>query len=464
MATVIFHGACGCVTGSCTELAWSGRRLLVDCGLYQGDDDLEQRNWRPFPFAPSEIAAVVVTHAHLDHTGLLPRLVQQGFSGPIFCTRPSRALISLVLQDAATLQEEQARFAARKGYSRHDKPEALYRVEDARLTLRHLQTLPFDEQHEIFPGISLRFRRAGHLLGAATVEIAAKDSSGERKSWCFSGDVGRFGVPILRDPEPPIEPPAALLLESTYGDRLHRQEDTKEHLAATIERTFARGGAVIIPAFALGRSQDLLYYLTELADEGRLAADSVFLDSPMAIEATEAYLRAESERDEELIRRIDAGDDPFAAGRFQRCRTVSQSKALNVRTEPAVIVAGSGMANGGRVVHHLAQRLGDPNNTVIFAGYQAAGTRGRALVDGATSVGIQGRPVAVRAEIVQLQGLSAHADQAELLRWVAALPGPPPRIFLNHGEDPPRKALAAALADAGSVRPELPLGEDRVPW
>lgn len=464
MATVTFHGACGCVTGSCTELSWSGRRLLVDCGLYQGDDDLERRNWRPFPFAPREIAAVVVTHAHLDHTGLLPRLIEQGFSGPIYCTKPSRALISLVLQDAATLQEEQARFAARKGYSRHEKPEPLYRIEDARRTLRHLQTLPFDEEQEIFPGIVLRFRRAGHLLGAATVEIAAKDSAGERKTWCFSGDIGRFGVPILHDPEPPVAPPAALVLESTYGDRIHPEEDTKERLAATIDRTYGSGGTVIIPAFSLGRSQELLYHLTELADEGRLAADSVFLDSPMAIEATEIYDRADSEHDEELIRRIDAGDNPFAAGRFQRSRTVSQSKALNVRTEPAVIVAGSGMANGGRVVHHLSQRLGDPRNTVIFAGFQAAGTRGRALVDGATSVGIQGRPVAVRAEIVQLHGLSAHADQSELLRWMAALPGPPNRIYLNHGEDPPRKALAAALADAGSVRPELPLAEDRVPW
>jgi metallo-beta-lactamase family protein len=464
MATVIFHGAYGCVTGSCTELAWSGRRLLVDCGLYQGDDDLEQRNWRPFPFSPPEIAAVVVTHAHLDHTGLLPRLVQQGFSGPIYCTKPSRALISLVLQDAATLQEEQARFAARAGYSRHEKPQALYRVEDARKTLRHLQTLPFDDEREIFPGISLRYRRAGHLLGAATVEISAKDAEGERKTWCFSGDVGRFGVPILRDPEPPIEPPAALLLESTYGDRRHPVEDSKELLATTIEKTFERGGSVILPAFSLGRSQELLYHLTELADEGRLPASAVFLDSPMAIEATEIYDRAEGEHDEELIRRIDAGDNPFAAGRFQRCRTVEQSKALNARSEPAVIVAGSGMANGGRVVHHLLHRLGDPRNTVIFAGFQAAGTRGRALVDGATTVGIQGRSVPVRAEIVQLHGLSAHADQAELLRWVAALPGPPARIFLNHGEDAPRKALAAALLAAGSARPQTPLAEERVPW
>lgn len=464
MATVIFHGACGCVTGSCTELAWSGRKLLVDCGLYQGDDDLERRNWGPFPFDPPQIAAVVVTHAHLDHTGLLPRLVQQGFSGPIYCTRPSRALISLVLQDSATLQEEQARYAARTGYSRHQRPVPLYRIEDARRTVRRLQTLPFDDEHAIFPGIALRYRRAGHLLGAASVEITAKDALGERKTWCFSGDLGRYGVPILRDPEPPIAVPAALVLESTYGDRFHAPEDTKERLAETIDRTFARGGTVILPAFSLGRSQELLYHLTELALEGRLAADSVFLDSPMAIDATEIYGQAEGEHDEELLRRIDAGDDPFATGRFQRCRTVSQSKALNVRAEPAVIVAGSGMANGGRVVHHLSKRLDDPRNTVIFAGFQAAGTRGRALVDGAASVGIQGHSVPVRAEIVQLHGLSAHADQGELLRWVGALPGPPTRIFLNHGEDPPRKALAAALAEGGWARPVLPLPEESAPW
>ncbi len=464
MATVTFHGACGCVTGSCTELSWSGRRLLVDCGLYQGDDDLEQRNWRPFPFPPHEIAAVVVTHAHLDHTGLLPRLVQQGFTGQILCTRPSRALISLVLQDAAALQEEQARFAARTGYSRHQKPLPLYRVEDARRTLRQLRPLPFDDPREIFPGIELRFRRAGHLLGAATVEITAKDGAGERRTWCFSGDIGRFGVPILRDPEPPIEAPAALLLESTYGDRLHLAEDSKERLAATIARTFERGGTVVVPAFSLGRSQELLYYLTELALEGRLPPRSVFLDSPMALEATDIYGRAEGEYDEELIRRIDAGDDPFAPGRFERCRSVEQSKVLNARTEPAVIVAGSGMANGGRVVHHLLHRLGDPKNTVVFAGFQAAGTRGRALVDGAVSVGILGRSVVVRAEIVQLHGLSAHADQAELLRWVAALPRVPGRIYLNHGEDSPRKALAAAFAEAGLPRPFLPLAEERVPW
>ncbi|HXU45110.1 MAG TPA: MBL fold metallo-hydrolase, partial [Thermoanaerobaculia bacterium] len=233
MATVTFHGACGTVTGSCSQLSWGDRHLLVDCGLFQGDDELEQRNRQPFGFRPNQIAAVIATHAHLDHTGRLPRLVAQGFSGPIYCTKPSRPLISLVLQDAAMLQEEEARRARRVGYGRHAEPRPLSTIEDARRVLRLLRSCPFDEEIEIqeLPGVRLRYRRAGHLLGAATVEISAKGSDGERRSWCFSGDVGRYGVPILRDPEPPLEAPAALVLESTYGDRLHPAEDTRERLA-----------------------------------------------------------------------------------------------------------------------------------------------------------------------------------------------------------------------------------------
>ncbi|HSS75112.1 MAG TPA: MBL fold metallo-hydrolase [Thermoanaerobaculia bacterium] len=462
MPSVTFYGACGVVTGSCTHLDWGGHRVLVDCGLYQGGEELEMRNRQPFPFRPSELAAVVVTHAHLDHTGLLPRLVAQGFSGPIYCTGPSRGLISLVLLDAAQLQEEEARYARRKGYSRHPNPEALYTEEDARRVLKLLQPLPFHDEHDLFPGVRMRFVRAGHLLGAASVEITAKGADGERRTWCFSGDVGRYGVPILKDPEPPAAAPAALLLESTYGDRRHSQEDAAQALGAIIEETFARGGTVIIPAFALGRTQDVLFHLSALVDAGRLDPSAVFLDSPMAIEATQLYEHAESEHDEEL----DALDhDPLRPSRFNQVRTVSQSKALNSRGQPAVIVAASGMANGGRVVHHLLHRLGDPRSAVIFVGFQAAGTRGRALVEGCETLAIQGQTVWVKAKIRQLQSLSAHADRDELLRWCRALPAPPQRIFLNHGEDPPRKALAAAIAEElGWPRPVLPTTGDSVPW
>jgi metallo-beta-lactamase family protein len=466
MATDTFLGACGVVTGSSTRIDWGERQVLVDCGLYQGDDELEQRNWAPFPFQPSALTAVVLTHAHLDHTGLLPRLVAEGYSGPVYCTAPSRALISLVLLDAGSIQEEAARYAKKKGYSQHPDPRPLYTQKDARQALKLLHTLPFDDERDLFPGVRLRFVRAGHLLGAASVEITAKGADGERRTWCFSGDVGRYGVPILKDPEPPPVAPAALLLESTYGDRLHPREDAAEALGAIIAETYTRGGVVIIPAFALGRTQEILYHLSHLADQGRLDPATVFLDSPMAIDATGIYDRAAGEHDEELAALVaDPLTDPLADRRFARSRSIAQSKILNARKEPAVIVAGSGMANGGRVVHHLIQRLGDARNSVVFAGFQAAGTRGRALLDGAQTVAIQGQTVAVKAHIHRLQSLSAHADCGELLRWCRALPAPPGRVFLNHAEDPQRKALAAALAaEPGWPRPHLPFTGEPVPW
>ncbi|HEX6901217.1 MAG TPA: MBL fold metallo-hydrolase [Thermoanaerobaculia bacterium] len=465
MAKVTFLGAAGCVTGSCTLLEWGNRKVLVDCGLYQGTEELEARNWNPFPFRPSEVDAVIVTHAHLDHTGLLPRLVAHGYSGPIYCTAPSRGLISLVLLDAGKLQEEEVRYARRKGYSRHADPQPLYTEDDAKRVLKLLEKVRFGEEKEIFPGIDVRFVRAGHLLGAATVEITAKGGDGQRRTWCFSGDVGRYGVPILKDPEPPREIPEALLLESTYGDRRHPQEDAEDALGRIIEETFRRGGMVIIPAFALGRTQEVLYHLSALAEAGRLDPSTVFLDSPMAIEATQLYHQAESEHDEDFDLLNDQGVNPLSYGRFNRVRTADQSKALNSRGEPAVIVAASGMAAGGRVVHHLLHRLGDPRSTVLFAGYQAVGTRGRALLDGAETVAIHGHTVWVKARIQHLQGLSAHGDRDELLRWCRALPGPPRRIFLNHGEDPARKALSVAIAEElGWLRPVLPLTGDSVAW
>lgn len=463
MPTVTFHGACGVVTGSSTLLEWGEHQVLVDCGLYQGDEELEARNRNPFPFRPDGLTAVVVTHAHLDHTGLLPRLVAQGYSGPIYCTKPSRGLISLVLQDAAKIQEEETRYARRKGYSRHPDPQPLYTEQDARRALKLLRPTPFAEEREIFPGVRLRFVRAGHLLGAASVEISGKGADSERRSWCFSGDLGRYGVPILKDPEPPHDAPAALLLESTYGDRRHSREDPTEALGRIIEETYDRGGMVIIPAFALGRTQDVLYYLHRLAHGGRLDPSTVFLDSPMAIDATQIYEDAEGEHDEDFaaLERSPLDDD----GSFIPTRNVDQSKALNTRSQPAVVVAASGMANGGRVVHHLLHRLGDPRSSIVFVGYQAAGTRGRALLDSVETIGIHGQTVWVKARIHQLQGLSAHADRDELLRWCRALPAPPRRIFLNHGEDPARKALAAALADElGWPRPHLPLTGESVPW
>lgn len=460
MANVTFFGACGVVTGSSTLLSWGDRRVLVDCGLYQGGEELELRNWNPFPFRPSSLEAVVVTHAHLDHTGLLPRLVAEGYSGPIYCTKPSRGLISLVLEDSAEIQEEEYRYAVKKGFSRHENPRPLYTKADAKRALSLLRPVPFSAETELLPGVRLRFRRAGHLLGAASVEISAKGSDGERRSWCFSGDVGRYGVPILKDPEPPLDAPAALLLESTYGDRRHSEADAAAELGRIIDETFDRGGVVVIPAFALGRTQDVLYHLSVLADAGRLDPSLVFLDSPMAITATEIYQRAEAEHDEDMLA---LANDPL--DRFNHVRSSDQSRALNTRSGPMVIVASSGMATGGRVVHHLLHRLGDARNSILFVGFQAGGTRGRALVDGAETVAIHGHTVWVKARIHQLQGLSAHADRDELLRWCRDLPGVPQRVFLNHGEDPARKALRVSIADElGWAPPHLPLTGETVPW
>jgi metallo-beta-lactamase family protein len=464
MAQVTFLGACGTVTGSSTLLQWSNRRILVDCGLFQGGEAADERNRAPFAYDPRQLDGIVLTHAHLDHTGLLPRVVAAGYSGPIYCTKSSRALIALVLEDSAKLQEEEARYAKKKGYSRHAEPTALYLPADARRAIELLQTQRFDDQREIFPGIQLRYRRAGHLLGAASVEIAAKGGDGEPRSWCFSGDVGRYGVPILQDPQPPLDAPAALLLESTYGDRLHPQSDPLEELRAVIARTFARGGVVVIPAFALGRTQDVLFYLSVLAEQGLVDPERVYLDSPMAVSATDFYARAQSEHDEEYEAQLKRGINPLAIDRFRRANTRDESKAINRLEGPLVVVAASGMAEGGRVVHHLLHRLADPRNTVVFVGYQAGGTRGRALVDGADSVGLLGERVDVRAEIKLVSTLSAHADRGELVRWVQALPAPPQRIFLNHGEDAARKALGAALVEAGLPRPVAPVAGDTVPW
>ena len=464
LARVTFVGAYGTVTGSCTLLEFGDRRLLVDCGLFQGDEATEARNWRPFPFAPRDLDGVVLTHAHLDHVGLVPKLVAEGFRGPVWCTRPTRPLAQLVLEDAAELQEEEARYARKKGYSRHPEPRALFGVRDAREALQRFEPLPFHDEVELLPGIRLRFDRAGHLLGAASVTLTAKDGDGRRRRWLFSGDLGRYDAPILVDPEPPAEAPDALVLESTYGDRRHLESDPVAALGEIVTHTFERGGKVLIPAFALGRTQDVLYHLSTLVDRGKLDGGDIYLDSPMAIRATEIYHQAEREFDAEMRALVANGDSPLARDRFQRAHTVAESKAINELRGPAVVVAASGMAAGGRIVHHLARHLPDKNSCVAFVGYQAAGTRGRALVDGATQVSIHGRRIAVAAEIRQLDGLSAHGDCDELLRWCRALPVPPARIFLNHGEDAARKALGSVLEEVGWPRAELPLPGDTARW
>jgi metallo-beta-lactamase family protein len=340
-------------------------------------------------------------------------------------------------------------------------------VEDFKKARGQLQGLAFDEVHEPLAGsgIRLRLHRAGHLLGAAHLEVSAKGSDGERRTWLFSGDVGRYGVPILKDPRAPQVAAEALLLESTYGDRVHKASEAAEQLGRIVEETYERGGKVIIPAFALGRTQEVLYYLAQLVDAGRLDPRTVFLDSPMAITATQIYDRAEQEHDEELKELVAGGEDPLSRNLFNHCRSVADSKRINERREPAVIVASSGMATAGRVVHHLMHWLGDERSAVVFTGYQAHGTRGRALLEGADSVAIHRRHFRVRARVSSLQGLSAHADREELLRWCRELPAAPSRVYLNHGEDPARKALEACLEEELGWRTVvLPHGGQSADW
>jgi metallo-beta-lactamase family protein len=465
MGQVTFLGACGTVTGSSTLLSFGKHRVLVDCGLFQGAEELEQRNWEPFPFAPSSLTAVVLTHAHLDHSGRLPRLVAEGFEGPVYTSRRGRGLVSLVLQDSGQLQEEQAAWARSKAYSRHADPRPLYTSRDVRQTLRQLVSLEIGEQEEVARGVQVRLHRAGHLLGAASFTVRAKGEARQERAWCFSGDIGRYGAPLLEDPEPPPDELDALVMESTYGDRRHNRGEAQDALGRVIRATLERGGTVLIPAFALGRTQEVLYHLSSLADAGALQPEDVYLDSPMAIAATALYRKAIEEHDEAMLELARDELGPLHPERFHHTRTVAESKALNERAKPAVIVASSGMANGGRIVHHLARRLPDPRSSVVFVGYQGAGTRGRALLEGAEVVAIHGKEVPVRAAVHDLPMLSAHADREELLRWAGSLGTPPRRVFLTHGEDPARKALAASLRELpGWPRPELPLGGQAVPW
>jgi metallo-beta-lactamase family protein len=431
-----FLGAAGTVTGSKYLLEHGGRRLLVDCGLFQGLKQLRLRNWDAFPLAPRAIDAVVLTHAHVDHSGYLPALARQGFTGPVFATGATRELAGLLLPDAGHLQEEDALYANRHGFSKHHPALPLYTEEDGRRVLRQFLPRGFGEAFEPIPGVTMRFSPAGHILGAASVHVQWEGGSA-----LFSGDLGRDEDIVMRPPEPP---PAAdhVLIESTYGDRSHAKEDPATLLAECIHRTAARGGIVVVPAFAVGRAQALLYLVARLKQERRIPDLPVFLNSPMAADVTAIYHAHRGEH------RLDAAACQRMCQAARIVNTVEESRKLNEMRFPAVIVSASGMATGGRVVHHLKAFAPDHRNTILLAGYQAAGTRGAALLAGASEVKIHGEHVPVRAEVVSLGSLSAHADQGELLRWIGKLPRPPRRVFITHGEPVAADSLRQAIEEA----------------
>jgi len=450
MTRLTFLGAAGTVTGSKYLLEHDGLRLLVDCGLFQGLKALRLRNWEHLPLDPRSIDAVLLTHAHLDHSGYLPALVRDGFRGAVWCTPPTLALCRLLLPDSGHLQEEDAAYANRKGFSKHHPALPLYTEADAERALERFRTVRFGEELSLGGGASARFTHAGHILGAASVRLAIGG-----RSILFSGDLGRYDDLLMRDP---ADAPAAdtLVVESTYGDREHIETDPGDALAELIVRTIGRGGSVLIPAFAVGRAQLLLHIIARLKGSGAIPDVPVFLNSPMAVDTTALY------RHYARGHRLDDAALAAMAGVARMVRGVEESKALNRLNYPSIIVSASGMATGGRVLHHLKSLGPDPRNTIVLAGYQAPGTRGADLQAGKRSLRIHGADHAIRAEVAALAGLSAHADASDLLRWARTMPQAPQRTFVTHGEPDAAHALAGQLRQRLHWKAEVPAHGDTV--
>ena len=433
-----FLGGAGTVTGSKYLIEDASHRILVDCGLFQGFKSLRLKNWAPFPVNPRTIDSVVLTHAHLDHTGYLPLLAKNGFHGPALCSNATADLCGLLLPDSGHLQEKDAEYANRHAFSKHKPALPLYTEEDARRCLKQLAPIPFDRDHPASTGAIVRLRRAGHILGAASVQL---DWLGT--TVVFSGDLGRYNDSTMVAPVS-VSHTDFLLVESTYGNRRHDNHDpTDRHdnhdptevLAKIVGETVGRGGTVVIPAFAVGRAQSLMFHLHRLHATGRLAHIPVYLDSPMAIDASEIFCRDLD------AHRLTAQECRASCGVAQYVRTVEASKALTANPMPKVIISASGMATGGRVLHHLKRYAPDRRSTILFAGFQAGGTRGAAMMAGAKSIKIHGAYVPVNAEVRNLEMLSGHADTDEIMRWLRGFTAPPRMTFITHGEPAASDAL-----------------------
>ena len=433
--TLQFLGGAGTVTGSKYLLRAGRRKVLLDCGLFQGFKQLRLRNWAPLPVNPASIDAVVLTHAHIDHSGYLPRLVAGGFRGPVFATEATRDLCRILLPDAAHLQEKDAEFANRHGFSKHHPALPLYTGADAEAALALFSPVAFGCERRIGGPFRVRFDMAGHILGAAIVTI----TRGDRRI-VFSGDLGRSGSATMVDPTP-IRGADHLLVESTYGDRRHDRADPEDAMADAIVRAAGRGGTVIIPSFAVGRAQTLLYHLRRLKDSGRLPDLPVFLDSPMSIDASELFCRHHAEH------KLSAAQARAACAVARYVQDPEASKALDHNPVPKVIVSASGMATGGRVLHHLKHYAPDPRNLILFAGFQAGGTRGAAMTAGAGTIKIHGQYIPVRAEVINLQMFSAHADSEEILDWLRHFEKPPRSTQIVHGEPAAADALRHRIAE-----------------
>jgi metallo-beta-lactamase family protein len=424
-----FLGAAGTVTGSKYLVEHGQRRLLVDCGLFQGFKNLRLKNWGPLPVESHSIETVILTHAHLDHSGYLPSLVKNGFTGPILCSQATADLCEILLPDAGHLQEKDAEFANRHGFSKHKPALPLYTEQDARQSLKRLKPIPFEQSQLLASGATILLQRAGHILGAASVQL---DWAGVTVA--FSGDIGRYNDAMMVDPVA-IERADYLLVESTYGNRRHNTRDPTEALAEVISDTIGRGGTVVIPAFAVGRVQSLLFHLHRLKSGRRVPNLEVFVDSPMATDASEIFCKRVDDH------RLSEAECRRSCAVAHYVRSVEESKALTANPMPKVIISASGMATGGRVLHHLKRYAPDAKNTILFAGFQAGGTRGADMMAGAQTVKIHGEYVPVRAQVKNLEMLSAHADADELLRWLHGFKAPPRMTFITHGEPAASDAL-----------------------
>ena len=426
-----FLGATETVTGSKFLLEAAGVRVLIDCGLFQGLKELRLRNWETPPVDPRSLDAVILTHAHIDHTGYLPRFVRQGFRGRVYGTPATIDLLRILLPDSAHLQEEEANFRNKHRRTKHQPALPLYTTEDAEAALRLTESLPYRTPHKLGSSLQFDLLPAGHILGSAFVRFQS-----ESKIVLFTGDIGRFETPIIEDPTA-VESADYLILESTYGNRLHKEQEGhhgKLALRDVIVETARRGGTVLIPSFAVGRAQEILFYMRELEEEGQIPILPVYVDSPMAVDAFEIFHDHEEEHDLEMKRLKAAGRNALRTKNVSFVRSVADSKAINEHRYPSVVISANGMATGGRIVHHLMHRLPDERNSVVFVGFQAAGTRGRYLVEGARTIRIYGQDYPVRASIRSIQGFSAHGDYNEILRWLRFFKSPPRKTFLVHGE------------------------------
>jgi metallo-beta-lactamase family protein len=445
MAKLTFLGAAGSVTGSKYLVEAAGKKLLVDCGLFQGTEELKDRNWKPLPVDPKTIDYLMLTHAHLDHTGWLPVLVRDGYNRSIFANPATIDLTTLLLKDSGHLQEEETEDALKHKWSKHPQPRALYTSEDIDPVLRLLKPMPRSGGFDISPEFHVESYDAGHILGSSSLELRITEN-GKQSVVVFSGDVGRYDQPILNDPKTPATKQIDMVLcESTYGDREHDPGDPLQLLGDIVSRVVKRGGSIVIPAFAIGRTQTFMYYLRQLENLQRIPRVPVYVDSPMALSATDLYLKYKEDHDADFSRDERNGGDPLSVHEFHLARSVQDSKQINSVKTPCIIISASGMVTGGRVLHHLANRLDDSRNCVILGGFQAEGTRGRALEEGAKILNLLGRPVPVRAEVVEMGQFSAHAGKSELLRWLTGLQVPPKRAYLTHGEPAAAQSLQQAI-------------------